>query len=306
MDKKKQILIIDSNALVYRSYYGLPKLKNKKGEIINAIYGFYLILFRVLKELNPDFVVATFDLPDITFRHKEYKEYKSNRIKAPEELYEQIPKIKQLLKIFEIPIFEKKGFEADDIIGTISELIIKKEKREIENVILSGDTDVFQLVNSQTKIYFLKNGNKNKNFLYDKDAVKEKFQGLLPEQLIDFKALKGDASDNIPGVSGIGEKTAFKLIKEFGDLKNIYLNLDKIDKPVQKRLKEDRDKALFSKKLVEIKKNVPINFELEKCRWKEYNRKKIISSLKEIGLIKLIEKLPKLDEKKVGEQKKLF
>ena len=306
MDKKKQILIIDSNALVYRSYYGLPKLKNKKGEIINAIYGFYLILFRVLKELNPDFVVATFDLPDITFRHKEYKEYKSNRIKAPEELYEQIPKIKQLLKIFGIPIFEKKGFEADDIIGTISELIIKKEKQEIENVILSGDTDVFQLVNSQTKIYFLKNGNKNKNFLYDKDAVKEKFQGLLPEQLIDFKALKGDASDNIPGVSGIGEKTAFKLIKEFGDLKNIYLNLDKIDKPVQKRLKEDRDKALFSKKLVEIKKNVPINFELEKCRWKEYNREKIISSLKEIGLIKLIEKLPKLDEKKVGEQKKLF
>ena len=306
MDKKKQILIIDSNALVYRSYYGLPKLKNKKGEIINAIYGFYLILFRVLKELNPDFVVATFDLPDITFRHKEYEEYKSNRIKAPEELYEQIPKIKQLLKIFEIPIFEKKGFEADDIIGTISELIIKKEKREIENVILSGDTDVFQLVNSQTKIYFLKNGNKNKNFLYDKDAVKEKFQGLLPNQLIDFKALKGDASDNIPGVSGIGEKTAFKLIKEFGDLKNIYLNLDKIDKPVQKRLKEDRDKALFSKKLVEIKKNVPINFELEKCRWKEYNREKIISSLKEIGLIKLIEKLPKLDEKKVGEQKKLF
>jgi len=306
MDKKKQILIIDSNALVYRSYYGLPKLKNKKGEIINAIYGFYLILFRVLKELNPDFVVATFDLPDITFRHKEYKEYKSNRIKAPEELYEQIPKIKQLLKIFGIPIFEKKGFEADDIIGTISELIIKKEKQEIENVILSGDTDVFQLVNSQTKIYFLKNGNKNKNFLYDKDAVKEKFQGLLPNQLIDFKALKGDASDNIPGVSGIGEKTAFKLIKEFGDLKNIYLNLDKIDKPVQKRLKEDRDKALFSKKLVEIKKNVPINFELEKCRWKEYNREKIISSLKEIGLIKLIEKLPKLDEKKVGEQKKLF
>jgi len=192
MDKKKQILIIDSNALVYRSYYGLPKLKNKKGEIINAIYGFYLILFRVLKELNPDFVVATFDLPDITFRHKEYKEYKSNRIKAPEELYEQIPKIKQLLKIFGIPIFEKKGFEADDIIGTISELIIKKEKQEIENVILSGDTDVFQLVNSQTKIYFLKNGNKNKNFLYDKDAVKEKFQGLLPEQLIDFKALKGE------------------------------------------------------------------------------------------------------------------
>jgi len=306
MNEKKQILIIDSNALVYRSYYGLPKLKNSKGETINAIYGFYLILFRVLKELNPEFIVATFDLPGPTFRHEEYKEYKANRIKAPEELYEQIPKIKQLLEIFEIPIFEKKGFEADDIIGTISELIIKKEKQEIENVILSGDTDVFQLISPQTKIYFLKNGNKDKNFLYDKDIIKEKFEGLLPKQLIDLKALKGDASDNIPGVSGIGQKTAFKLIKEFGDLENIYLNLDKINEPVQKRLKQDKDKALFSRRLVRIKKDVSINFELEKCRWKEYNKEKIISSLEKLGLIRLISKLPKLDEKKNGEQAKLF
>ena len=306
MNEKKQILIIDSNALVYRSYYGLPKLKNSEGETINAIYGFYLILFRVLKELNPEFIVATFDLPGPTFRHEEYKEYKANRIKAPEELYEQIPKIKQLLEIFEIPIFEKKGFEADDIIGTISELIIKKEKQEIENVILSGDTDVFQLINPRTKIYFLRNGNKDKNFLYDKDIIKEKFEGLLPKQLIDLKALKGDASDNIPGVSGIGQKTAFKLIKEFGDLENIYLNLDKIDEPVQKKLRQDKDKALFSRRLVRIKKDVSINFELEKCRWKEYNKEKIISSLEKLGLIRLINKLPKLDEKKNGEQAKLF
>ena len=306
MKEKKQILIIDSNALIYRSYYGLPKLKNEREEIINAIYGFCLILFKVLKELNPDFIVATFDLPGPTFRHEEYKEYKANRIKAPEELYQQIPKIKQLLEIFEIPIFEKKGFEADDIIGTISELIIKKEKQEIENVILSGDTDVFQLINPRTKIYFLRNGNKDKNFLYDKDIIKEKFEGLLPKQLIDLKALKGDASDNIPGVSGIGQKTAFKLIKEFGDLENIYLNLDKIDEPVQKRLKQDKDKALFSRRLVRIKKDVSINFELEKCRWKEYNKEKIISSLEKLGLIRLINKLPKLDEKKNGEQAKLF
>jgi len=303
MNEKKQILIIDSNALVYRSYYGLPKLKNSKGETINAIYGFYLILFRVLKELNPEFIVATFDLPGPTFRHEEYKDYKANRTKAPEELYGQIPKIKQLLEIFEIPIFEKKGFEADDIIGTISELVIKKEKQEIENVILSGDTDVFQLINSQTKIYFLKNGGK---YIYNQDAIKERYEGLLPKQLIELKALKGDASDNIPGVLGIGQKTAFKLIKEFGDLENIYLNLEKINKPVQKKLRESKDKALFSRRLVRIKKDVSINFELEKCRWKEYNKKKIISSLEKLGLMRLISKLPKLDEKKNGGQKILF
>jgi len=303
MDEKKQILIIDSNALVYRSYYGLPRLKNKRKEIINAVYGFYLILFKVLKELNPDFVVATFDLPSPTFRHVTYKEYKSNRAETPEELYKQIPKIKQLLEIFKIPIFEEKGFEADDIIGTISELIIKKEKQEIENIILSGDTDLFQLINSQTKVYFLKNGGKN---TYDENAVKEKYEGLLPEQLIDFKALKGDASDNIPGVLGIGEKTALKLIKEFGDIDTLYLNLGKINNNVKNRLEKDKDKAFFSRKLVKIRRNVSIDFELEKCRWKEYNIGKAVEMLKDLGLMNLIEKLPKLNNKKVGEQKKLF
>ena len=303
MKEKKQILIIDSNALIYRSYYGLPKLKNKREEIINAIYGFCLILFKVLKELNPDFIVATFDLPGPTFRHEEYKEYKANRIKAPEELYQQIPKIKQLLEIFEIPIFEKKGFEADDIIGTISELIIKKEKQKIENIILSGDTDLFQLINSQTKIYFLKNGGKN---IYDEDMIKERYEGLLPKQLIDLKALKGDPSDNIPGVSGIGEKTALKLIKEFGDIDTLYLNLDRINDKIKNKLEKDKEKAFFSRRLVRIRRDVPINFELGKCKLEEYNIEKAIEMLKDLGLMKLIEKLPKLNNKKVSEQKKLF
>jgi len=323
MNRKKQILIIDSNALIYRSYYGLPKLKNKREEIVNAIYGFYLILFRVLKELNPDFIVATFDLPSPTFRHKEYKEYKANRIKAPEELYQQIPKIKRLLEIFEIPIFEKEGFEADDIMGTISELVVNKEKQEIENIILSGDTDLFQLINPQTKIYFLKNGGR---YIYDQEAIKEKYEGLLPKQLIELKALKGDASDNIRGVSGIGEKTALKLIKEFGDIDALYLNLDKINNNVKNKLEKDKDKAFFSRRLVKIKKDVLIDFKLEKCEWKEYNynKEKVIKFLKRLGLIKLIDKLPGpsdkflslkseveeenkiLSAKKVVFQKKLF
>ena len=303
MNEKKQILIIDSNALVYRSYYGLPKLKNKKGETINAVYGFYLILFRVLKEINPDFIVATFDLPGPTFRHQEYKEYKAKRVKAPDELYQQIPKIKQLLEIFEIPIYEKKGFEADDLIGTISDLVIKRG--EIENIILSGDTDVFQLINCQTKVYFLKNGDR---IIYDEEAIKEKYEGLLPKQLIDFKALKGDASDNIPGVTGVGEKTALKLIQEFGSIEKLYSDTDKVDIKIKNKLDKDKDKAFFSKKLIEIKKDVLINFDLEKCTWGkfDYDKIKVTNFLEDLGLIKLIEKLPKIDEKRIGCQTKLF
>jgi len=303
MNEKKQILIIDSNALVYRSYYGLPKLKNKKGETINAVYGFYLILFRVLKEINPDFIVATFDLPGPTFRHQEYKEYKAKRVKAPEELYQQIPKIKQLLELFEIPIYEKKGFEADDLIGTISDLVIKKG--EIENIILSGDTDVFQLIDYQTKVYFLKNGDR---IIYDEEAIKEKYEGLLPKQLIDFKALKGDASDNIPGVAGVGEKTALKLIQDFGNIEKLYSNVNKVDIKVKNKLNKDKDKAFFSKKLIEIKKDVLINFDLEECAWGkfDYDKIKITNFLEDLGLIKLIGKLPKINEKKVGCQIKLF
>jgi len=303
MNEKKQILIIDSNALVYRSYYGLPKLKNKKGETINAVYGFYLILFRALKEINPDFIVATFDLPGPTFRHKEYKEYKAKRVKAPDELYQQIPKIKQLLELFEIPIYEKKGFEADDLIGTISDLVIKKG--EIENIILSGDTDVFQLIDYQTKVYFLKNGDR---IIYDEEAIKEKYEGLLPKQLIDFKALKGDASDNIPGVAGVGEKTALKLIQDFGNIEKLYSNVNKVDIKVKNKLNKDKDKAFFSKKLIEIKKDVLINFDLEKCTWGkfDYDKIKVTNFLEDLGLIKLIEKLPKIDEKRIGCQTKLF
>jgi DNA polymerase-1 len=303
MNEKKQILIIDSNALVYRSYYGLPKLKNKKGETINAVYGFYLILFRALKEINPDFIVATFDLPGPTFRHKEYKEYKAKRVKAPDELYQQIPKIKQLLELFEIPIYEKKGFEADDIIGTISDLVTKKG--EIENIIVSGDTDIFQLINCQTKVYFLKNGER---IIYDEEGIKEKYKGLLPKQLIDFKALKGDASDNIPGVAGVGEKTALKLIQNFGNIEKLYLNVNKVDMKIKDKLNKEKDKAFFCKRLIEIKKDVLINFDLEKCAWGkfDYDKVKITNFLEDLGLVKLIGKLPKINERKIGCQIKLF
>lgn len=325
MNQKKRFLIIDTNALIHRAYHALPPLRNRKGELINAIYGFCSIFFKVLKELKPDFIVAAFDLPFPTFRHKKFKEYKAKRPKTPEELSQQILKVKNLLKEFDISVFEKQGFEADDIIGTISRLVSKKEtKPQIENIILTGDTDLFQLVDPDTKVYFLKKGIKN-TALYNKELVKERYQGLDPEELVDFKALKGDPSDNIPGVPGIGEKTAMELIKRFGSLENLYSTLNQkpasqtnsidLNQRTRDLLQEHKEKAFFSRSLVRIERNVPLDFDLEKCQWKDGDREKVIQAIKKLGFRSLIKRLPNSEkseqnnntkEEKVDCQRKLF
>lgn len=325
MNQKKRFLIIDANALIHRAYHALPPLRNKKGELINAIYGFCLILFKILKELEPGFIVAAFDLPFPTFRHKKFKGYKAKRPKTPEELSQQILKVRDLLKAFDIPVLEKRGFEADDIIGTVSRLTLKREIRpQMENIILSGDSDLFQLVDPNTRVYFLKKGIKN-TVLYDKELVKEKYQGLDPEQLVDFKALKGDPSDNIPGVPGIGEKTAIGLIKRFGSLENLYSALNQrttskmdsagLNQRTRVLLEKYKEKAFLSRDLIQIERNVPVDFDLEKCQWKDYDKEKVIQAMKGLGFRSLIKRLsdfkkPKqndnIREEKVDHQRKLF
>lgn len=317
MNQKKRFLIIDANALIHRAYHALPPLRNKKGELINAIYGFCLIFLKVLKELEPNFIAAAFDLPFPTFRHKKFKGYKAKRPKTPEELSQQILKVKGLLKALNIPVFEKQGFEADDIIGTVSRLVLRKETMpQIENIILSGDADLFQLVNPDTRVYFLKKGIKN-TVLYDKELIKEKYQGLSPGQLVDFNALKGDPSDNIPGVPGIGEKTARRLIKKFGNLENLYSDLSSLNQRTQILLEEYKEKAFLSRSLIQIKRNVPVDFDLEKCQWKNHNREKVIQAFKDLGFRSLIGRVSNSDFKKpkqndnikkekVDHQRKLF
>src|SRR4030042_5526145 len=280
---KKRLIIIDGNAIVHRAFHALPPLKTKKGEWVNAIYGFLLAFFKAIKEFEPDYVVATFDFPAPTFRHIKYKLYKANREKAPSELYEQIPKIKELLKNFNIQIFEKQGFEADDLIGTIAQKAAKKQiYPEIETIILTGDLDALQLVDKNTKVYALRKGVKD-TVLYNEEKVKEKYDGLLPEQLVDFKALRGDPSDNIPGVFGVGEKTAISLIKEFNSLENLYQELrensehsKKIKESLRKKLIDYKEQAFVSKMLAQIKKDIEIDFDLGKCVWGRYNKDKII------------------------------
>lgn len=299
MENTKLLIIIDGNAILHRAYHALPPLTTEKGEPISAVFGYLLAFFKAIKELQPDYIAATFDLPAPTFRHKIFKDYKSTRPKTPEEFYLQIPKIKEILKGFNVPIFEKEGYEADDVIGTIACLAVKRPTLpKIETIILSSDLDILQLVNAQTKAYFLRQGVKN-IILYDEKAVKERYQGLRPSQLPDYKSLKGDSSDNIPGVPGIGEKNATEIIRNFGSIENLYHELEsgtekseKLKTKTKNILIQLKEQVFFSKMLATIKKNVKIDFKLQKCAWGKYDRKKISQLFKKFGFSSLINRLP--------------
>jgi len=309
MKNKKTLIVIDANSIIHRAFHALPPLTNKKGEPAGAVYGFLLALFRAIKDFRPDFVAACFDVHAPTFRHKKFKQYKAKRPPAPKELYNQIPKIKKVLKTFKIPVFEKQGFEADDVIGTIAKLAPRKQVvPALETIILTGDRDALQLVDSKTKVFALSRGIKNA-VLYDKEQVQEKY-GISSKQILDYKALRGDPSDNIPGVTGIGEKTALKLLKQFKTLENLYKEIEndsKKSKEIKPKLRElllqYKEQALLSRFLVEIKRDVPIDFNLKKCQWGQYDSKQVIKSFKEWGFNSLIKRLPGLAEQEEGQEK---
>ena len=286
------------------------------------------MLLKVLRELQPEYVVAAFDLAGPTFRHKAYEAYKATRVKAPDELYAQIPLVKKMLEAFGIPILEKQGFEADDVIGTVAKHLAAK--RGIECVIVTGDLDTLQLVNVRTNVYTLKSGLKEA-FIYNEARVHERY-GLSPEQLPDFKGLKGDPSDNIPGVPGIGDKTASALLQKLETLEKLYEALEadrrpttnpsaslragdrrptkgkkqKVDyeKPLTEKLiallAEYRDQAFFSKELATINTGVPLDFFLEHASRESYDRDAVVRFFREIGFISLIERLPDMSLRALG------
>lgn len=293
--KKEKILLIDANALVHRAFHALPPLTTKKGEIVNAVYGFALILLKAIKDLKPHFLAVAFDTPEPTFRHKEYKEYKATRQKAPDELLEQFPKVKELITALNIPIFEKPGYEADDIVGALAN---KANEKGVEAVIVTGDLDEIQLVGELTKVYTMKRGFTD-TVLYDEQKVRERYEGLTPVQFVDYKALRGDASDNIPGVPGIGEKTALELIKNFQSLENLYQEIEKqtkkaknIKPKVLENLKNFKNEAVISKSLAKISRNIPLEFDLEKSRLGNYNREDVFQIFKKFEFKTLLSKLP--------------
>ncbi|AGF54658.1 MULTISPECIES: DNA polymerase I [Clostridium] len=275
----KKLLILDSNSLMNRAFYALPPLTNSDGINTNAIYGFINMLFKIKDEINPDSIIATFDLKAPTFRHKEYAEYKAGRNKMPPELAEQFPIIKDLFKLMGIKIFEIEGFEADDLIGTVSKFA---ENNATEVAIVTGDKDALQLASDSTKVIITKKG-VSETAVYDSKTFIDEFE-VTPTQFIDVKGLMGDKSDNIPGVPGVGEKTAFKLIKEYGSVEEVMKNIDNIPgKKLKENLENNVEQAIFSKKLATIMREVPIELTLDDINSME---KENIAEIKKM-LIKL-------------------
>ncbi|OGI29606.1 MAG: DNA polymerase I [Candidatus Moranbacteria bacterium RIFOXYA12_FULL_44_15] len=285
----KKLILIDGNAIIHRAYHALPPLTNKKGELLNAVYGFTSTILSVIDKFKPDYIIATFDLAGPTFRHIEFKEYKATRVKADQELYDQIPRVKEVTRAMGIPILEKEGFEADDVIGTIVKNI-EKNNPEIENIIVTGDLDTLQLVSPKTQVYTMRRGLTD-SVIYNEDAVKERY-GLAPEQMIDYKGLRGDASDNIPGVKGIGEKTATELLKKYETLEGVYQNINEIKGAVKDKLERDKAMAIQSKNLATIRTNVPVEFDIEKALVLDFDREKLVELFKELNFFSLIKRLP--------------
>ncbi len=290
---KQKLIIVDGHALIHRAFHALPPLTTKQGELVNAVYGFTTIFLKALRELKPDYIAVAFDKGKKTFRNEIYSEYKAQREAAPPELHEQTPKIKAILNLFKVPVYELENYEADDLIGTICNLK-EVDKPEIETIIVSGDLDLLQLVDNNTKVYGLKRGISD-TIIYDEKNVKQKYDGINPEQLIDFKALKGDPSDNIPGVAGVGEKTAIELLKEFKTLENLYKNIDspKIKDSVREKLKKDKENAFLSQELATIVTNAPIKFKLNNAKVKPYDKQGLFELFQEYQFRSLLNKLPK-------------
>ncbi|HEX3099400.1 MAG TPA: DNA polymerase I [Patescibacteria group bacterium] len=291
-------MLIDGNALVHRGYHAIPALTNKDGEHTNAVYGFTMILLRAIKELKPTHIACSFDLAGPTFRDEMYADYKGTRVKGDDELYAQFPRIKEIVRALNIPIFEIEGFEADDVLGTLATHICAKHKDvDCDVMIATGDLDSLQLVNECVKIYTLRKG-LNDTAVYDIAAVKERY-GLMPKQMIDYKALRGDPSDNIKGVKGIGEKTAAQLIQDFGSLEDLYKAIkagktgDKIKPRVLKLLVDGEKEAQQSYTLSKIICDVPLEIDIPSYEFKRTDLNKMMKLFQILEFKTLIDKLPK-------------
>lgn len=293
-----KLIIVDGNALIHRSFHALPpSLRTKKGVLVNAVYGFTAFLLKAINEFRPEYVVLTLDMAGPTFRHDAYIDYKATRVKAPDELYEQIPIVKRVAQAFNIPIFELSGYEADDLIGTIC----KKTAglKSLQKIIITGDLDTLQLIDDQTKIYTMSRG-LSESVLYGAEEVQTRY-GLRPDQIIDYKALRGDPSDNIPGVRGIGEKTACELIGEFGDLDGVYRAATKRSAKIKPRIAElllaSRDNAYLSQSLATIDKKVPLEFSLDNVQFSSFKLEPVLEIFQELEFRSLLAKVKELRDR---------
>ena len=285
----KKLLLIDANSLIHRSFHALPPLTSLKGEPINAIYGLSSILLKILRDHNPDYIVAAFDRPEPTFRKEMYKEYKAHRPPTDDNLLPQLKEAHNTFKKFGILVVEKAGYEADDVIATLSE--IYKKDPEMKIIIFSGDKDNLQLIDGEKVVVELLKTGVSKTATYTESLFLQEY-GFSPRQLVDYKALVGDTSDNIPGVLGIGPKGATDLIKEFGTVEKIYEEVGLIPKKLlQEKLEKGRESAFMSKKLAMMERNVPLEISLDNLKQHSLDKEELRKYFEELGFKSLMERL---------------
>jgi DNA polymerase-1 len=293
-----RLMLLDSNGLIYRGYHALPPLTTSKGELVNAVFGFCSILLRGIQDLQPEYVAACFDLPGPTFRHEQFAEYKATRTPMPDDLRSQFPLVRQVVAALRIPVYEMAGFEADDVIGTITRDL--DARGGIETTIVTGDLDMLQIVSDHTRLMTTRQG-VDSTIYYDAAKIWERFE-LRPDQMIDYKALKGDPTDNIPGIPGVGEKTAAKVIGQFGSLEGVYERIGEV-KPdkLRDKLVEAHDQVFASRELSRIVRDLPISLDLQAARLSDYDRAEVVRLFREFEFRTLIDRLPPLSGESAGE-----
>jgi DNA polymerase-1 len=295
---RKLLLLVDGNALVHRAFHALPPLTvTRTGETVGAVYGFAMMLIKAVNELKPTHYAIAFDRRAPTFRHNLYDQYKAQRPPMPDELAGQFGRVREVVEAFRIPVFELDGYEADDILGALS---MQASRESMETVIVTGDADIMQLVSPTVKVFYPRPGGSfSEAVLYDEEAVIKRY-GVSPSQIADLKALKGDPSDNIPGVTGVGEKTALKLIQQFGSVDQMLSRLDEVEPAkLRDRLKENIEIIKQSKELATIVKETPVTLDFDKCcQLTRYDRSRVAELFRELGFNSLLSKLPETELEK--------
>jgi len=295
-EEKVKLMIVDGHAVLHRAWHALPPLSTRAGQVISGAYGFTSTLLNAIRRFQPTHLAVTFDLKGKTFRHHEFEAYKATRVKQPEEFYSQIPITEKILRAMGIGVYTAQGFEADDVIATITEQA-KRERPDVDVIIVTGDLDTLQLVDDRTRIFTMRKGMSDL-VIYDKQAVADRY-GLRPDQMVDYKALRGDPSDNIPGVKGIGEVTATELIGRFGSVESLYRALESGDKhalelkpSVREKLVAHKKEALQARELCRLRRDAPIDFSLDKNRYQPVTKGKVAAVFEEYQFAKLLQQFP--------------
>ncbi len=290
-----RLMLLDGNGLIYRGYYALIEtpLTTSKGELVNAVFGFTNIVLRAIQDVKPEAVAIAFDLGKPTFRHEAFAAYKATRQRMPDELRDQFPKVRQVVAALGFPVYEREGFEADDVIAT---LVAQAEELDLETTIVTGDLDMLQLVSDRTRLVVSLRGGVANTVTYDRARIDERW-GLRPDQMLDYKALKGDATDNIPGVPGVGEKTAAKLVGTFGTVDELYARIDEVQpEKLRPLLLEAKDRVLASRDLQRLVSDVPVRLDAEAARLGAYDRDAVVRLFREYEFRTLIDRLPPLGD----------